>query len=363
MIDARELEALGLYDPGAPGAAERLSLLGLALQHGATINEIRTAITGNRLHALAAERVMLDGVPRCTLDEAAAEAGVDPEFATRIWRASGFADPGGGARVCTDADIEVLRFYAMLADGLGVDIAVAQARTAGAAMSRMADASIQMVRTSVEAPLRQRGADEVEIATQFVELASGLVPRIYPMFEAVHRRHLVEAARRYSLWGASATETSTTEAVVGFADLVGYTALNQELSTSEIDTLVQAFEQRVLDAVARPGTRLVKVIGDEAMFVAGTAADAAAVACDLLDAPDLPPMRIGIAAGTLLARDGDLFGTVVNLAARLERLAEPGQALVDAATARLLGAERVTERGRHAVAGFSSPVDVFALTR
>ena len=119
--------------------------------------------------------------------------------------------------------------------------------------------------------MRQAGSTDVDLATRFVELASTLVPRIYPTFEAVHRRHLVEAARRYSLWGASATSMSTTEAVVGFADLVGYTALNQQLTTHELGTLIDTFEQRVLDAVARPGARLVKVIGDEAMFVAGTA--------------------------------------------------------------------------------------------
>ena len=218
-----------------------------------------------------------------------------------------------------------------------------------------------MVRTDVEAPLRQAGGSDVDLATRFVELASTLVPRIYPMFEAVHRRHLVEAARRYSLWGASATPTSTTEAVVGFADLVGYTALNQQLTTGELGTLIETFEQRVLDAVSRPGARLVKVIGDEAMFVAGTADDAACVARELLDAADLPTMRIGVAAGTLLARDYDLFGPVVNLAARLERLAEPGQALCDADMARRLGPDRVTDLGRHPVAGFDAPVEVFAL--
>ena len=190
-----------------------------------------------------------------------------------------------------------------------------------------------------------------------------MVPRIYPMFEAVHRRHLVDSARRYSLWGASPTEASTTEAVVGFADLVGYTSLNEQLSTIELDALISSFEQRTLDAVAHPGVRLVKVIGDEVMFAAGSATDAVAVAGELLDAPGLPPLRIGLATGTVLAREGDLFGTVVNLAARLEVLAEPGEALVDAETARRLDPASVEPRGQHSVAGFVAPIDVFALRR
>ena len=362
-MDAADLEALGLYEPSAPGGAERLSLLRLALEHGAIVEEIRTAIDGGRLHALAAERVMLDRPPRFTLPEAARAAGIEPDLATRFWRALGFAVPAADVVACTDADVEAFAFYAALAAVVGIDAVVAQARVAGAGLSRMADAAVQLVRTSVEAPMRQAGVGDVEIAGRFVELASDIVPRIYPMLEAVHRRHLVEAARRYSLWGDRPTEASTTDAVVGFADLVGYSALNERLTPTELAALIDRFEQSVLEAIVRPGARLVKLIGDEVMFVAASAADAATVADELLDAAELPAMQIGIAAGTVLSSEGDLYGPVVNLAARLERLAEPGQALLDAVSARQLDGERVAARGRHAVAGFAEPVEVFALRR
>jgi adenylate cyclase len=358
-----ELEQLGVYDPTAPDAAERLTLLRLALERGAGVDAIRAAIAESRLHALAAERVMLDGAAHLTLADAAKEAGVESSLAARMWRALGFVEPEPETPVCTDGDVGILRFYALLAAAFGEDEALAQARASGAAMSRIADSSIQMVRTGIEAPLRRRDASDVEIATEFVELAANVVPQIYPALESVHRRHLVDAARRYSLWGSQPSEASTTEAIVGFADLVGYSALNEALTAVELEGLVTRFEQRVLDVLARPGARLVKVIGDEVMFVVGSAPDAAAIAGDLLDAGDLPPMRIGIAAGTVLASHGDLFGPVVNLAARLERLAEPGEALVDAGTARQLGDGRVERRGERQVAGFARPVEVFAISR
>jgi adenylate cyclase len=363
VIDTDELAALGLYDPTAPDADERRTLLEMALEHGATIDEIRAAIHGSRLHALAAELLMLQRAPSLTLAEVAKAADVTPEFATRVWRALGFALPADDAVACTDAEVTTLVFYGLVASQVGDTAAVSLARATGASLSRVADAGVAMVRAGFEAPLRDAGGTDVDVARRFVDVASVMLPSIYPMFEAVHRRHLVEAARRYSLWGTRATEASTTDAVVGFADLVGYSALNQQLSARELNDLVSNFEQRVLDAVARPGARLVKVIGDEAMFATARAIDAIAVAHELLDGSDVLPLRIGIARGTVLAREGDLFGSVVNLAARLEALAQPGQALVDAATARHLDPDRTRPLGRRSVAGFDDPVEVYALTR
>jgi class 3 adenylate cyclase len=63
--------------------------------------------------------------------------------------------------------------------------------------------------------------------------------------------------------------------VVGFADLAGFTARTQELSPADLDDFVRAFEEIVLEGLTQPGTPLAKLIGDEAMFVSGTADDGA----------------------------------------------------------------------------------------
>src|SRR5262249_49423130 len=73
------------------------------------------------------------------------------------------------------------------------------------------------------------------------------------------------------------------ELTVGFVDLVGYTALSQELDGPELNALVARFESVTYDTVAQRGGRLVKTIGDEVMFVAEEPAVALQIALELTD--------------------------------------------------------------------------------
>jgi adenylate cyclase len=364
-VTVDEFVALGLYDPSAPDASERLMLLELAVEHGAGIDEITLAVAQHRLHTLAGELAVLAATKRATLNEMAANAGTDPEFAERLWRAFGFADPGDEPLVCSEADENVLELFTALADLFGRDTALQIARTAGASLARMADAAIGAVRSRIEAPIRTQGGDDVDVARRFVMLATELVPRLYPMIEAVHRRHLAQAGRRFTLWELPASETSTAFAVIGFADLVGFTARTQDLSPGALDEVVRAFEDVVLGTLTMADTRLVKLIGDEAMFVAGTASDAAGVAQRILrgitEDADLPPVKIGLAAGEVLVREGDVFGPAVNRAARLVTLAEPGTIVVDAEVASRLDGESAEPLGERSLPGFDAAVAVFRL--
>ncbi|HEY8215717.1 MAG TPA: adenylate/guanylate cyclase domain-containing protein [Acidimicrobiia bacterium] len=357
-----ELEALGLYDPAAPDAGDRLEMIGLALDHGATIDEIRTAIAEKRLHAVPAELVIAPGSERLTLDEVVARAGVDPDFARHVWRALGFVVPEPGTRLCSEADVALMTFYELASAAFGRAPALSLARTTGASMARLADGAITNARSVLEAPLRSEGGSNADIARTFVAVAEQVIPAVYPMLETVHRRHLVAAARRYAAWGVEPTSQHTSDAVVGFADVVGYTSLTQRISADDLERLVVGFEERALAATARPGARLVKTIGDEVMFVAGDAADAVEIARALVCDEALPALRIGLAAGEVVTRDGDLYGPVVNLAARLVATAAPEQIVVDAETARRLGnGVTIESLGTRRLQGFDDPVEVYGL--
>jgi adenylate cyclase len=96
--------------------------------------------------------------------------------------------------------------------------------------------------------------------------------------------------------------------------------------------LVDRFESVAADVVVDHGGRVVKTIGDEVMFATAEVVDGAAVAVDLAAAfahePDVPDVRVGLACGPVLSHHGDLYGPVVNLAARAVAAARPGTVLV-----------------------------------
>jgi class 3 adenylate cyclase len=77
-----------------------------------------------------------------------------------------------------------------------------------------------------------------------------------------------------------------------------------------------------------------------------------------------PTGRVGLAAGEVVTRRGDIYGSVVNLASRLVDAAEPGQILADTRTVEQLDATKSARSlGSRDLMGFERPVEVFAISR
>jgi adenylate cyclase len=159
--------------------------------------------------------------------------------------------------------------------------------------------------------------------------------------------HLFRLQVRAAFWrrlaGASSGAPGTVHGAVGFVDLVGYTALAEELEDEELAALLTRFGVVAHDTVVAAGGRIVKTIGDEVMFVTDTAAAAADIAVTLTERTTgdemLPDARAGMASGTLVLREGDYFGPVVNLASRLTEIARPGTVLAPAEVGQLLAGD------------------------
>lgn len=290
------------------------------------------------------ERAILGAVPELTGAQIAARAGLSMEQAQRLWRALGFPDVGGAAAFSSvDADA-LVRVAAIVEKGAGIDFdtVVRMTRGVGTTMDRLAEWEV----ATLAALLDDRGSGEPRL-----EEALRLVHTIGEDFEAllayVWRRHLLAAiARVESLEGAE--EEQVTEATVGFADLVSFSALTNRLGEDEIGDLVEVFEGRSHDVVAHYGGRVVKTLGDSVLFMASTPADGVEIAWDIVKViggdPRLPDIRVGVVTGPVVLRMGDVYGPAVNLAARLVVVARRNRVITDRHTADALDAEDYESR-------------------
>jgi class 3 adenylate cyclase len=352
-----ELQAAGLYDPDDAHAGERLALLDYLLGLGATVDELVEA--GDELPAVASRRALRGPGERYTQAEAAARSGVSEETCAGIFRAAGFPDPGPDARVFTDEDIDMLGVFEAGRALLGEDVLFQVLRVMGSSMARVADATVAAFVVNVAV---QKLADDptglslARANTDAVTLLRGASSAM----DVIFRRH-VELLQRPLTPGDQRTQ----ELAIGFVDLVGSTTFAQERSIRDLGAALAEFDELVSDVVITGGGRVVKLIGDEAMFVSADASTACSIARTLTarfaDHPVLPPVRAGVAYGSVLSRDGDFFGSVVNLAARLVKLADPGAVVVTDAVRRAVGDDAFRSLDVHHLKGFDEPVELFEL--
>jgi adenylate cyclase len=323
-----------------------------------------------RLAGLAGDRLIRPGRTRLTVDELAARAQVSPELAVRVRRACGFPNPVPDAAVFSEADVETLRFFAAACALLGEKVALHLARGVSSHLARIAEATISAVGTYRDAPLIAAGASELE-AAEAAAANAALLPPLSQAMDNLLRQH-VEAAnnRRFEL-AFPAPGADTVDLAVGFADLVGYTAVAEQLPTGELAAAMAAFEGLAFDLITAEGGRLVKLIGDEVMFVVTDAGAGCAILLRLLEAlaadEVLPELRGGLAAGEVVARDGDYHGSVVNLASRVVKVARPNTALVtEEVRLRVTQADdafRFSSVDARPLKGLAAPVPLFSVRR
>jgi adenylate cyclase len=299
---------------------------------GVPREEIDQAEHDGQLVLLAIDRLALGQELSYTVEDACAGTGLPEEELRHIWRSLGFPDPSPEERVFSDVDLGNLAAVADLMHSGVVtpEVTYGMTRVIGSSMARVASALIDAVSARAEQVVASV-ADEEELAEVLEPVASeahGFLPIFPAVLEQVWRRHLQVAARRRLLRG----DAEGGEQVVGFADLVGFTALAQQVSDVELAEVVDQFERLAYDVVVAGGGRVVKMIGDEVMFVVDDPVHAAEIALGLADASrdaaGLSDVRVGMAVGPVIEREGDAFGATVNLASRATAIAYPGTVVV-----------------------------------
>jgi adenylate cyclase len=305
--------------------------------------------TEGLLSEQALEEVLLGGAPEYTQAEIAEKAGLPTELALRIWQALGFPTPPEDATAFTRQDMEALGDIRGLLDNELVDEALVLhlSRAVGQTMGRLAswlgDVWVKRVAETLFQPGQPLSNEDV---ARTVTSAQELLPTFERLMLQGWRRQLAASGlRTLALTAASAADPAlgTANLAVGFADVVSFTRLSRQMDGDTLAEFVERFEEAASETCADLGGRIVKTLGDEVLFSADDPAAAAEIALRLAERVDhdegFPRLRVGVAYGEVIQRLGDVFGTPVNLAARLTSVAYPGTVLVDQQLAAEVGAD------------------------
>lgn len=293
---------------------------------GFTSQELEAAILGHR-----------SGM---TNEDVSDAAGVPLEQARRLWRALGFPDAGDQSTF-TDADLAALSTIIAAVDqgAIDFDIAVRLTRAVGQTMAKLADWQVATLSARVE---QLEAGDEATGSR--IGSALRLAEHVGVPFEQLlvysWRRHLAASVARVEALGAKDSDLHTTRLTVGFADLVSFTALSNEMSEDRIGDMVEIFESRCHDVVAARHGRVIKTLGDSVLFVCEDPVRAMEIGLRIVDVighdPRLPDVRVGMSTGSVILQLGDVFGPPVNMAARLTAVARRNRVITDPDTAALL---------------------------
>jgi adenylate cyclase len=162
-------------------------------------------------------------------------------------------------------------------------------------------------------------------------------------------------------------------AAVWFADIVGYTA-QSDSDEAVAQRLVQVFAGLTKEVVAGYGGRVVKFLGDGALVEFSSTEVAVRSAWALTTAfPQVAEsaglgerrLRVGLHVGDVAqGEDGDLFGDGVNVASRIQSMADAGELWVSDDVRRQLRQRReftFESRGERTMKGFDGPIEIHAV--
>jgi adenylate cyclase len=342
MVDGTDFEGEGLLEGLTGGARDaRLALLKDLEETGVPLEELKRAVEENRLVLLPVERVFGAGEERYTAAEVAEGAGIDQGFLTRLLQALGAPVPGDDERAYTERDMEAARRAKLFVDaGLPEEGVLETSRIIGISMANLADANRDMVGEVFTEP----GIDEHELAMRYAAAAETMPSLLGDTLLHAYRIHLREAIRQAVVTQAELAEGrlyGEDVVTIAFADLVGFTRLGESMEIEQIGQMTGRLFELASEA-ARPPVRLVKMIGDAAMFASREPVPVIESVLGLVEAAgseEMPALRAGAATGPALGRGGDWYGRPVNLAARITSFARPDSVVVDEAVKKSLESE------------------------
>jgi adenylate cyclase len=330
---------------------------------GHSIDEIREASESGRLAYGYMEQLFPAPAGTLSLAEAADATGLEEALIERLWTSLGFS--AAKLTAISEDDLQLLRYVAAVLEAGFPLVALLQlTRVYGQALAQIADTEVRLFHLFVHEPLIRDGVPGLEMAEEMEGLAAQILPLASPIMDHIHQRYVAHFLEQ-DVVGHMETEAGPhgdlgrVRVAIGFADLAGYTRLTEEQGEETALDVVERFVEDVENTLP-DDARIVKTIGDAVMVVGSDASALAdwAVGFQVLH-PHRPRPRIGLHAGLALYRDGDYFGSAINLASRVAARAAGGEVLVTKpivdAAGRHLDFERI---GEVRLKGFSETTEL-----
>ncbi len=316
-------------------AAAQARVVARMRARGYSLEDLRKAGREGRLAFGFAEELFAEDEGEVTVPMIARETGLEQELIERILVMLG--TPKARQGHLTAEDTVALRLCArVLAAGLPLVAFLQLVRVYVQSIRRIAEAEVRLFHLYVHEPLIRDGVPELQMAEAMGDLAAEVLPLAAPLTEYLHNRYLRFYIEQDVVGHMeSEAEVNTTEMELGqvivtfcFIDLTGFTRYTEEEGDIEALDVVETFVGTVEETLP-PEATIVKTIGDEVMVVSPDAASLTAWAVELLHRFEQRPQpRVGIHCGAAVYRDGDYFGSQVNLAHRVVNRALAGEVLV-----------------------------------
>jgi adenylate cyclase len=351
-------------------AAAQARVVSRMRERGYSLEDLKEAGREGRLAFGFTEELFTGADEAITIEQAAEETGLEPELVERILVILG--TPMAHRELSQD-DLAALRHCArVLAAGFPLVAFLQLVRVYAQSMRRIADAEVRLFHLYVHEPLIRDAVPELEMAEEMGELAGDILPLAAPLTDYLHQRYLrffVEQDVVGHMEADQAMDTAEIElghvhVTLCFIDLTGFTRYTEEEGDIEALDVVENFVANVEATLPREAT-IVKTIGDEVMVVSPDPASLTEWAVGFLSRfPQRPQPRVGIHYGDAVYRDGDYFGSQVNLAHRVVNRALAGEVLVtDAVCEAIVDREplRFEPIGEVTLKGFPAPTELFVV--
>jgi len=352
-------------------AAAQARVVSRMRERGHSLEDLKSAGREGRLAFGFTEEVFSEIEGEYTIEQVAEETGLEPELIERILAILG--TPTGRRRGLSEEDAAAMRHCArVLAAGFPLVAFLQLVRVYAQSMRRIADAEVRLFHLYVHEPLIRDAVPELEMAEEMGELAADILPLAAPLTEYLHQRYLRFFVEQDVVGHMEADATmETAEIELGhvnvtlcFIDLTGFTRYTEEEGDIEALDVVENFVATV-ESTLPPEATIVKTIGDEVMIVSPDPGSLTEWAVEFLTRfPRRPQPRVGIHFGDAVYRDGDYFGSQVNLAHRVVNRALAGEVLVTDAVCTSIAASEILQFepiGEVKLKGFPVPTELFVV--